>query len=107
MADLQDDPVFDEPWQARVFALVSAMHLDGRYAWREFQQLLADEIGARGARDGSDYYERWLAAAERLVVGKGMSRAEELARRRQHLASHPPHPSPASPEPVAVAPARR
>ena len=102
-----DEPVFDEPWQARIFAIVRAMHQDGRYAWREFQLLLIDEIGSRGAEDGSDYYERWLAAAERLVIARGMSRADELAALRAHLASHPPHPTKASPGPMAVEPARR
>ena len=102
-----DEPVFEEPWQARIFAIVRAMHQDGRYAWREFQLLLIDEIGTRGTEDGSDYYERWLAAAERLVIARGMSRAGELADLREHLASHPPHPKTAPPGPVAVEPARR
>ncbi len=102
-----DERPFDEPWQARIFAIVTAMHGDGRYAWREFQELLIDEIAARGEADGSDYYERWLAAAERLVTALGMSGQDELARRREHLADHAPHPTTAPPGPLSVEPPRR
>ncbi len=33
--------------------------------------------------DGSRYYDRWLAALERLVTAKHLVDATELARRRQ------------------------
>ncbi len=107
---LPDDgagPVFMEPWQARIFALVSRMCMDGRYVWDEFKELLIDEIQSHGAEDGSDYYERWLAAAERLVTSKGMAAPEELSLRKEHLAHHPPHPTTSAPGPITVDPARK
>ena len=100
-------PVFDEPWQARIFALVSGMCRDGRYDWEDFKALMIDEIGHHGDADGADYYERWLAACERLVTGKGMVTAAELAQRKAQLAAHPPHPTHAAPGPIAVDPPRR
>jgi nitrile hydratase accessory protein len=107
---LPDDgsgPVFQEPWQARIFALVSRMCMDGRYVWDEFKDLLIDEIQTNGAKDGSDYYERWLTAAERLVTSKGMTAPEELSQRKEHLAHHPPHPTTSAPGPIAVDPPRK
>ena len=100
-------PVFAEPWQARIFALVARLAMDGHCAWDDFQALLSDEIRARGAPDGSDYYRRWLAAAERLVAAGGLAGAEALGARKAHLARHPPHPTAARRGPIAVSPARK
>lgn len=107
--DLGDDagPAFAEPWQARIFALVARLCDDGRYDWDAFKELLIDEIGRHGADDGSDYYERWLAAVERLMVARGFVAPDELAARKAHLALHPPHPAHAARGPVAVDPPRR
>ncbi len=108
---LPDDgngPVFQEPWQARIFVLVSKMCMDGRYVWDEFKDLLIDEIQTNGAEDGSDYYKRWLTAAERLVMSKGMAAPEELSSHKEHLAHHPPHPASSAPgRPIAVDPPRK
>ena len=100
-----DERTFDEPWQARIFAMVTAMHGDGHYEWRAFQERLIDEIESRGAADGHDYYERWLAAAERLIVARGFGDRKELALIRQHLEDHPPLPTTSTAAPVAVEPA--
>ena len=100
-------PVFSEPWQARIFALVARLAMDGHCAWDDFKALLSDEIRARGAPDGSDYYRRWLAAAEKLVAAGDMASAEALGARKAHLARHPPHPTGARQGPIAVSPARK
>ena len=83
----QDGPVFDEPWQARVFAVIVKLCQDGRYDWSVFQQRLIDEVGvADAARDDvTGYYEHWLAAADKA-----------------HVAVNRPHPTTAVPNPVAV-----
>ncbi|MDA1072459.1 MAG: nitrile hydratase accessory protein [Proteobacteria bacterium] len=111
-ADLPSDgaggsPSFGEPWQARIFALVARMCEDGRYDWESFKVLLIDEIERHGRTDGSDYYERWLAACERLVTGQGFVSAADLAERKAELAAHPPHPTSAAPGPIAIDPPRR
>ena len=76
--------VFAEPWQARAFGvaigLVQAQGLD----WESFRRHLIDEIGTwerehRAAEgDTYEYYERWLAALERLVLERGLVSAGEL-----------------------------
>lgn len=100
-------PAFAEPWQARIFALVRRMHMDGHCSWEDFKDLLIDEIRTDGAEDGGDYYERWLSAAERLAIAKGLADRAALTARKERLARYPPHPTVSAPGPIAVDPAAR
>lgn len=102
----EDGPVFAEPWQARVFALIVQLHQDGRYDWNAFQRRLSAEVGAADAAhdDATGYYEHWLAAAEKLLVAEGLVSAHELAARKAHVAAHRPHPTTAVPNPIAIDP---
>ena len=91
-------PVFAEPWQAQAFALAVQLHAVGAFTWTEWAQALAEELAAAEASgqpdDGAHYYERWLAALERLAVSRGLAPAEALARRKADWAEayrHTPH----------------
>ena len=99
-----EGPVFHEPWQARVFAVIVKLCHDGRYDWSVFQQRLIHEVGgADAARDDiTGYYEHWLAAAEKLLVAENLVSVGELAERKAHVAAHRPHPTTAVPNPVAI-----
>jgi nitrile hydratase accessory protein len=76
-------PVFAEPWQAQVFAVVVGLTQAGKVSHQEW----ADRLGAvlkeaevRGETDtGRRYYEHWLTALERLVVEKSLAGLDELA----------------------------
>ena len=62
-----NEPVFREPWEARIFALVVNAHSEGRFAWQDFQELLVDEIHrTEKAGEPRGYYLNWAMAAERL-----------------------------------------
>jgi nitrile hydratase accessory protein len=74
-----DEPVFDEPWQAQAFALAVALNERGVFTWSEWASTLGAEIKANGAPDGTDYYERWVAALDTLVRAKGISDTTEIA----------------------------
>jgi nitrile hydratase accessory protein len=78
-----DGPTFHEPWQAHAFALAVTLCEAGVFSWPEWAEALAAEIAAAGPADPSEhYYERWLAALEKLVDRKGLTQhAERLARR--------------------------
>jgi nitrile hydratase accessory protein len=79
--------VFDEAWQGRTFGMTVAMSHDARFEWPEFQARLIAEIAhAEAEGHGSSYYDRWLAAFERLLRDKGFVAPEELARRTHELA---------------------
>jgi nitrile hydratase accessory protein len=76
------EPVFNEPWESRVFAIAVALCERGLYDWDEFRDRLIAEISAADRRgDRSTYYERFLTALERLMLDKGICLREEIDRR--------------------------
>ena len=64
MSDRPEHP-FDQPWQARAFALVVSLSELGLFTWPEWTAALANEIADDPTRG---YYDSWLAALEKLVV---------------------------------------
>jgi nitrile hydratase accessory protein len=81
------EPLFNEPWEARAFALVVAMSQAGHFTWGQWVQ--ATE--AAGGKPTS-YYEQWQAAAEKLMIDKGMTSVDQLRARRFAIAvSGPTH----------------
>jgi nitrile hydratase accessory protein len=96
-----ESPVFQEPWQAKVFAMVLRLHERGLFTWTEWADSLAREIQAAqtgGDADlGGTYYQHWLRALEALVALKGAASLDELTRYRQawaEAAERTPHGSP-------------
>jgi nitrile hydratase accessory protein len=69
---------FDEPWQAQAFALAVDLHARGAFTWPEWSAALGAAIAEAPA---APYYERWLAALERLALARGLTQAQELAGR--------------------------
>ena len=94
-------PVFSEPWQAQAFALAVKLSEHGHFTWKEWANVLADELKVAASRgeydDGSHYYEHWLAALERLVAAKGLSDPVAMLARKEAWAEayrHTPHGKP-------------
>jgi nitrile hydratase accessory protein len=85
--------VFEAPWEARAFGLTLALIEGGVFAHDEFRTQLIAEIGAWEARHGADtpycYYERWLAALERVLEAKGLSDREQLDAFEDELSARP------------------
>jgi nitrile hydratase accessory protein len=84
------EPVFQEPWQAQAFALAVHLHGKGAFTWQEWASALAEEIRHAAALgeldDGTRYYERWLAALERLVRERGLAEQAALDVRKHDWA---------------------
>ena len=91
MSDTPSPPVFDEPWEAKVFAIAVRLHERGLFTWPEWADALGAEIatdsagtdiaggtGSPGA--GSSYYQHWLRALKTLLHRKGVASRDELAR---------------------------
>jgi nitrile hydratase accessory protein len=96
MNDTPPPPVFNEPWEAKVFAMAVRLHEHGLFTWPEWADALGAEIatgstatgstatgsaiagGSPGA--GNSYYEHWLRALEALLDRKGVASPDELAR---------------------------
>ena len=71
-----DEPVFHAEWERRVFVLVSSALGAAQINLDEFRHAI--ERIPPGQYLASSYYERWLAAAETLLVERGMITREEL-----------------------------
>lgn len=66
-----ESPVFNEPWEARAFAMVLVLHERGLFTWTQWAEALSRQIAmAQAAGDpdlGDTYYQHWLLALESLV----------------------------------------
>ena len=70
--------VFDEPWEARAFALARALYDSGLFSAREWAQARQDE--ARAEADGpATPYKAWLGTLETLLVRRGLVGRDRLA----------------------------
>lgn len=74
---------FSEPWHAQLFAVTHALAANGRFDWPDWADHFAaalkhaDESGA--PKDGSTYYEIWLAAFEDFLVARDLAEAPALS----------------------------
>jgi hypothetical protein len=70
----RDEPPFHADWEARAFALNSALLRRGVYTLDEFR----DAIERMPPQDylAASYYERWLTAIETLAREKGVAAGE-------------------------------
>lgn len=66
----KDEPAFHADWEARVYALNTALVRRGVYTLDEFR----DAVERMPPQDylAASYYERWLSAIERLTREKGV-----------------------------------
>jgi len=71
---------FAEPWQARAFAIAILASRQGCFTWSEWTRALSHEL--QGASDAA-YFDRWLAALQSLLAGKGAIAQGELSERKQ------------------------
>jgi nitrile hydratase accessory protein len=78
--DTPSPPVFDEPWEAKVFAMAVRLQERGLFTWPEWTDALGAEIATGTAATGNSYYEHWLHALEALLNRKGVASPDELAR---------------------------
>lgn len=80
-------PLFDEPWQADVFAMSQALVETGQVTGEEWMTALADAIAAHqqaGDPDlGDTYYEHCLAALEALCESKEIATANDVGTRAE------------------------
>ena len=77
-----NEPVFNAPWEAEVFALCLSLHQQGLFTWNEWANELATTItSAQQTGDpdlGDTYYQHWLATLEHIVIAKKVGSADNL-----------------------------
>ena len=82
----KDGPVFNQPWEAKAFALAVRLSEAGCFTWPEWVRTFSQEIKTaqeRGDPDlGDTYYQHWINALERICTAKGLVGCEEMRRRK-------------------------
>ena len=82
----QDGPVFNQPWEAKAFALAVRLSEAGCFTWPEWVKIFSQEIKAAqelGDPDlGDTYYQHWLNALERICTEKRLVGGEDMRRRK-------------------------
>jgi nitrile hydratase accessory protein len=81
--------VFESLWEGRAFGMAVTLSDDGVYRWRDFRDSLVQVIGRHDAAGDLDtpYYERFLAALERLAIERGLVSKAELDARTDEYAA--------------------
>ena len=73
------EPVFNEPWESRIFGAAVALCERGLFEWDELRERLIAEISLGVSRaERTTYYERFLLALEHLLIDKGICLSEEI-----------------------------
>ncbi len=76
---MQPERPFTEPWQAQVFAMTVHLHDQKVFTWPEWAACLSAELHRPdAAEDGSDYYDHWAVALERLLATKSIAASETI-----------------------------
>lgn len=96
-----NEPVFHGDWEKTVYAISRVGGARGVFTGDEFRYAIERLPPAQYL--ASSYYERWIAALERLFVEKGVVSAEELEARAALLRERPDTPLPRREDPELVA----
>lgn len=86
-ASVDESLAFSQPWEARAFAIVVELSQAGHFSWGDWVDHFSEEVAAATAVEAAGgapktYYEQWLAAAEKLLVAKGLTSRDQLASKR-------------------------
>jgi len=94
---------FEEPWQARAFAIAVLASSQGCFTWSEWTHALGRELQSVADADpqavAERYFDCWLAALQSLLIGKGSVGQAELHERKhawEDAYRHTPHGVPVS-----------
>ena len=72
---MKPDAPFEEPWQARAFAMAVRLHEEGHFTWAGWSAHLGRALRAAPERP---YWESWLAALEQAAAESGLAGFAEL-----------------------------
>lgn len=88
-----EGPVFREPWEAQIFALVIRSHQSGAFTWNEWAETLGATIKAAQAAGDADlgdtYYQHWVDSLEALLITKGLTSHDRLHALEHEIAERP------------------
>ena len=70
------EPIFEAPWERRMFAVLMATFAGGVYNVHEFRRTM--ERMAPADYLNTSYYEHWLIAMEQVMIEKGQFNGADL-----------------------------
>jgi nitrile hydratase accessory protein len=78
----QPEKPFEEPWQAKAFALAVHLSEQGLFTWPEWTQRFAEVArenpAAEGVSEAEVYWRNWATALERIMLEKGYGTPETV-----------------------------
>ena len=78
----EPDRPFEAPWHADLFATTHALAATGAFAWTDWAAVFGAALAkadAEGApKDGSTYYEIWLAAFEAFLSERQLAEPSRI-----------------------------
>ncbi len=81
-----NEPVFDEPWQAQVLAMADTLSRSGAFTATEWSEALGEELRRAEENAAPDnaatYYGAALSALEQLLIRVGITTSEIISDRR-------------------------
>lgn len=88
-------PLFEAPWQARIFALIVSLVKEGHLPWKAFQAHLVGAISEHHDTDQQiataslegDYFQNWLIAVEKTLKDLDFMNEGDLTRKIAELQS--------------------
>lgn len=93
-----DAPVFQQPWQAKAFALTHILGESSVFTWNEWTEAFsAKRTGSDLSPDAADYFDQWVDTLQDMIVKKGITRVdavETLSSAWQRAAHATPHGKP-------------
>ena len=97
----ENEPVFEAPWEAQVFALAVQLSQNGMFDWSEWTDVLASQIqnSSQGGQSdsGAFYYHHWTLSLEKILVDNGVldtSAIERKIRQWREAYRNTPHGEP-------------
>ena len=79
-----DQHLFKEEWEQRMFGMFISCFAGGHYNVDEFRHAIERMDPAHYLQ--TSYYEHWLNSLETLLVEKGVVTPDELEARKKHIA---------------------
>ncbi len=79
ITDAEGEPIFNEPWQAQIFAIVVALNEAGHFTWVQWAETLGTVLKQTGESDRvEDYFHHWAKALEQILAVQNILPTQDI-----------------------------
>ena len=79
-----NEPVFQEPWHAQIFAITVHLHQSEMFGWPDWASRFSETLKVHGLskelNGGDDYFHAWLVTLENLLSDQELASDPEIGR---------------------------